>query len=88
MTPRPTQSVQHEQSGPRATQRLPLTPAQRGIWYAQRLDPENHLPDRSVPRPARSVEQFPADAALAIPTEPIGGSDQPTSDPLVVLGPS
>ncbi|HLS15492.1 MAG TPA: anti-sigma factor [Beutenbergiaceae bacterium] len=34
------------------------------------------------------VEQFPADGALAITAEPLGGSDQPTSDPLVVLGAS
>lgn len=32
------------------------------------------------------VEQFPADAALAVTAEPVGGSEQPTSDPLVVLG--
>lgn len=34
------------------------------------------------------VEDFPADAALAITAEPPGGSDQPTSDPLVVLSAS
>lgn len=34
------------------------------------------------------VEQFPADASLAMTTEPVGGSDQPTSDPLVVLNAS
>lgn len=33
-----------------------------------------------------SVEQFPADAALAVTAEPIGGSEQPTTDPLMVLG--
>lgn len=32
------------------------------------------------------VEQFPADAALAVTAEPVGGSEQPTSDPMVVLG--
>lgn len=32
------------------------------------------------------VEQFPADAALAVTAEPEGGSEQPTSDPMVVLG--
>ena len=31
------------------------------------------------------VEQFPDDAALAVTAEPVGGSDQPTSDPMVVL---
>lgn len=31
------------------------------------------------------VEEFPADAALAVTTEPLGGSEQPTSDPIVVL---
>ena len=31
------------------------------------------------------VEEFPADAALAVTAEPVGGSEQPTSDPLVVL---
>lgn len=31
------------------------------------------------------VEQFPADAALAVTAEPVGGSEQPTSDPMVVL---
>ncbi len=31
------------------------------------------------------VPQFPADAALAITAEPEGGSDQPTTEPLVVL---
>lgn len=33
-----------------------------------------------------SVDQFPDDAALAVTAEPIGGSEQPTSDPLMVLG--
>lgn len=33
-----------------------------------------------------SVEQFPTDAALAVTAEPIGGSEQPTTDPLMVLG--
>lgn len=32
------------------------------------------------------VEQFPTDAALAVTAEPEGGSEQPTSDPMVVLG--
>lgn len=31
------------------------------------------------------VDEFPADAALAVTAEPEGGSEQPTSDPLVVL---
>lgn len=31
------------------------------------------------------VDDFPAGAALAITAEPEGGSDQPTSDPLVIL---
>lgn len=31
------------------------------------------------------VDDFPGDAALAITAEPLGGSEQPTSDPLVVL---
>lgn len=34
------------------------------------------------------VEQFPADAALAVTAEPVGGSEQPTSDPMVVLSAS
>ena len=33
-----------------------------------------------------SVDQFPDDAALAVTAEPTGGSEQPTSDPLMVLG--
>lgn len=40
-------------------------------WHDGRLDAQ--------------VEDFPQDAALAITAEPEGGSDQPTSDPLVVL---
>ena len=31
------------------------------------------------------VDQFPADAALAVTAEPVGGSEQPTTDPMVVL---
>lgn len=31
------------------------------------------------------VPDFPADGALAITAEPLGGSDQPTSDPLAIL---
>ncbi|WP_120005015.1 anti-sigma factor domain-containing protein [Nesterenkonia muleiensis] len=33
------------------------------------------------------VEDFPEDAALAVTAEPLGGSEQPTSDPMVVLAP-
>lgn len=33
------------------------------------------------------VEDFPEDAALAVTAEPAGGSEQPTSDPMVVLSP-
>lgn len=33
------------------------------------------------------VDDLPEDAALAVTAEPIGGSEQPTSDPMVVLAP-